>query len=331
MEIFKAIIHKIDKEQSQAPSLQLSSHSLVIEEHVTLLGTRLNNAFRKDENVLKTEFLESENIFQLGAKRFVRSSSEEDFLNFSVTSIHRMIDLLTGNNLATGGYFVYLHYKYWNQNFLGVFIVRDEEELIFKRQEDDTFEVNSTTVVNTNKLAMAVRVNLENINESRYLHFTKKQAHLSQYFFDWIEADLAPKNSEDTEALIHLIHNLTYDELPRDSETGEYLTPDEFKSRFYENILSTGRIVRLTDLGRTFWDDENFLIDKFESLGKEISNEFQAPTKILKKLMKYELKSGRLRLVFSQNDITSGRVTINDENTSLIITDTELISQFNSL
>lgn len=332
MEIFSAIIHKIDKEQSQAPSLQLSLQSLTIEEQVTILGTRLNNAFRKDENVLKTEFLSNPNIFQNGARTFSRNLTQDSFLDFSRSSIHRMIDLMTGNNLATGGYFVYLYYNYRNQNFLGVFMVRDEEELIFKRKADNsTFEVNSTTVVNTNKLAMAVRVNIDNISDTRYLHFTKKQAHLSQYFFDWIEADLAPKNSEDAQHLIDLIHHLEPGELPINPETNERLNPDEFKTRFYDNILSTGRMVRLTDLGSTFWNDENFLINKFEEMGVEISTEFQAPAKILRKLMKYELKSGRLRLVFSQNDISSGRVALNDESTSLIITDEDLITQFNNL
>lgn len=333
MEVRKSIIHLIEKEQSANPSLQLSASLMEIEENVSMLAEKLNDAFRKDERVLKTEFInDNSQAFQNGVQTFVNTPTNDTFLTFSETSIRRMIDLLTGNNLATGGYFVYTEYVYRNINYLGVFIVRDEEEIIFKRDEEGGFEVNTTIVVNTNKLAMAVRIDIDKLrtDEQRYLHFTKKQAHLSQYFFDWIEANLAERSAEDTQKLISLVNRLGLNEFPVNPDNNERYTPDEFRTKLYDNILSSGRIVRIRDISRTFWDDEDFLTNKFEELEIEISSEFQAPESSLKKLKKYEIVSGKIKLVFSQNDIDAGRVSLGDGN-QIIIESEELVRKFNSI
>lgn len=333
MEVRKSIIHLIEKEQSANPSLQLSASLMEIEENVSMLAEKLNDAFRKDERVLKTEFInDNSQAFQNGVQTFVNNATNDTFLTFSETSIRRMIDLLTGNNLATGGYFVYTEYVYRNINYLGVFIVRDEEEIIFKRDEEGGFEVNTTIVVNTNKLAMAVRIDIDKLrtDEQRYLHFTKKQAHLSQYFFDWIEANLAERSAEDTQKLISLVNRLGLNEFPVNPDNNERYTPDEFRTKLYDNILSSGRIVRIRDISRTFWDDEDFLTNKFEELEIEISSEFQAPESSLKKLKKYEIVSGKIKLVFSQNDIDAGRISLGDGN-QIIIESEELVRKFNSI
>jgi nucleoid-associated protein len=333
MIVHKSIIHMIEKEQSGNPSLHLSPSLMVIDENVTMLTEKLNDSFRKDEKVLKTEFIVAEpKAFQISARFFVSDFTNDNFMNFSVNSINRMIDLLTGNNLATGGYFVYSEYTYRNINYLGVFIVRDEEEIIFNKDENGEFEVNTTTIVNTNKLAMAVRIDLGKLghNQTRYLHFTKKQAHLSQYFFDWIEADLADKSAEDTQKLLDLVNQLHINDFPLNPENSERYTPDEFRTKLYDNILSTGRIVRIRDISRTFWDDDDFLTNKFEELEIEISTEFQAPESTLKKLKKYEISAGKIKLVFSQNDLDSGRIWLGDEN-QIIIRSEDLVRKFNTI
>lgn len=333
MIVQKSIIHLIEKKQSGNPSLHLSPSLMVIDENVTKLTEKLNDSFRKDEKVLKTEFIVSEpKVFQISTRTFVTNFSNENFMNFSVNSIKRMIDLLSGNNLATGGYFVYSEYTYRKINYLGVFIVKDEEEIIFKRGKNGDYEVNTTTIVNTSKLAMAIRIDLDKLckNQNRHLHFTKKQAHLSQYFFDWIEADLADKSTEDTQKLLELVNQLHINEFPINPENSERYTPDEFRTKLYDNILSTGRIVRIREISRTFWDDDDFLTNKFEELEIEISTEFQAPESTLKKLKKYEISAGKIKLVFSQNDIDSGRIWLGDEN-QIIIRSEDLVRKFNKI
>lgn len=330
MEVKRAIIHQIVKEQSVAPSLISSSSLLELNENILTLGFKLNEAFKKDEKVLKTEFIETQNVFQKELRNFVNLYDDNSFLKFSNDSIVRMIDLLTTNNLATGGYFVYLEYQYRNSNFVGVYIVRDEEELIFKRSSnDENFEVQPTTIVNTNKLAMAVRVMVDKINENRYLHFTKKQQYLAEYFFNWIEANLAPKSDDDTKKLIQLLMQLNAEDLPKKPESEERYNMDEIRTMVFDNIQSTGRIVRIKDLSQSLWNDREFLDDKCEEYDIHLSGEFQANYSILKKLKKYEISSGKIKLSFSQNDIDQGRVILGESN-QIIIESEELVRKYNS-
>lgn len=330
----RIIIHFVDKEQGTQPVPDKSTSILDIEDNVNNLTERLNEAFKKDEKVLRTEFKEDRLAFQLSSRTYIDSLTDEEFLEFASISFDRMVDLLRGNNLATGGYFVYIDYVYRNINYLAVFIVRDAEEIIFDKPENsENFVVNTTTIINTNKLAMAVRIDMRKIREDepRYLHFTNKQSHQSAYFIDWIEAELADKSSDDSSALIYLINNLHGEDIPINPETNEQFDSEEFRKRLYDNIHSSGRIVRLREISSTFWNNEDFLQNKIEELGLDMSNEFQAVESILKRLKKYEIISGKIKLAFSQNDIDEGRVSIGDNDNQIIIESEQLRRAFDNL
>lgn len=329
----KIIIHLIDKEQGTDPILIPSANLLVVNENVDNLTERLNDSFRKDEKVLRTEFKENRLIFQNGVRNFSVDNSNQLFFDFSNDSLGRMIDLMSGVNLATGGYFVYIHYTYRNTNYLGVFVVRDIEQIIFDKPEDsENFTVDTTTVINTDKLAMAVRIDLDRLtnNQPRYLHFTKKQTHQSRYFIDWIEAELADKSGDDTLALINLINNLNDDEFPINQETNQRYESEDFRRHLLNHINSSGKIVRIRELSNTYWQNEDFLIDKAEELGLDINGEFQGVDKFLKRLNAYEIKSGKVKLIFSQKDIDDGIVYKGDNN-QIIINSEELSNAFDNL
>ena len=329
----KIIIHLINKEQGTDPILIPSANLLVVNENVDNLTERLNDSFRKDEKVLKTEFKENRLAFQNGVRNYSNQNSDNLFINFSNDSLTRMIDLLSGVNLATGGYFVYINYIYRNINYLGVFVVRDIEQIIFDKPEDsDNFTVDTTTVINTDKLAMAVRIDLDRLinNQPRYLHFTKKQTHQSRYFIDWIEAELADKSSDDTLALIHLINSLNDDELPINQETNQRYESEDFRRHLLNHINSSGKIVRIKELSNTYWQNEDFLIDRAEELGLAINGEFQGVDKYLRRLNAYEIKSGKVKLIFSQKDIDDG-IIFKGDNNQIIINSEELSNAFDNL
>jgi nucleoid-associated protein len=332
MQLTKAVIHLIDKEQGTNPRLDKSSATLSIDANSVELAERLNEAFKRDEKVLKTEFVETKNVFQTNIEIFSRDSSTENFMEFTKRSLDRMGDLMSGNNFATGGYFVYMEYKYRNTNYLAVFMVRDSEEIIFKKTDSNNYTVNTTTIVDTSKLAMAVRVNYLGFinNQKRYLHYTKRQQHQSDYFIRWIEADMAEKSIDDTKALLKIIDSLDTTDLPVKPESGERYSSEEFRNHLYDFINSSGRLVRVRDLSRTFWDNENFLSEKAEDFNIDINGEFQAALSILKQLKKYELKSGKIKISFSKADKDRGRVRRGDNN-QIIIDSEEIRRKFDGL
>jgi nucleoid-associated protein len=327
MEVIKIIIHLIDKEQGTNPRLDKSLTLLTIEANINVLAEKLNDAFKKDSRILRTEFLEEVNVFQEGVSLFSLENNDENFFNLSSNSLDRMGDLMVGNNFATGGYFVYINYVYRSTNYLGVFIVRDSEEIIFKKVEDsENFIVNTTTIVDTNKLAMAVRIDLDKLvnGEDRYLHFTHRQQHLSAYFITWIEADLAEKSIEDTTKFIDLINRLPELELPLKPESSERYNSEEFRNLIHDNINSAGNLIRIRELSSTFWDNSDYLTDKIEEYGLDINDVFQATVSILRRLKKLEIKSGKIKLSFSQSDIDRGRIRAIEGSNQIILESEEL-------
>ena len=147
---------------------------------------------------------------------------------------------------------------------MGVFLVRDSEEIIFDKDEDGMFIVNKTVIINTKRLAMAARINKNKLqkNKSRYLHFTFKQADISDYFVSWIEVRLSEKNLEDTKTLVNLINN--HVEMPIDPATQAFYEPEKLRNSVYDYIQSVGRVVKISELSSAFWDDKDYLATVIE-------------------------------------------------------------------
>lgn len=313
MEISKVTIHQIKKEQGISyTELFESSILLDVNENVQNLIEKLNEAFAKDEKVIKSEFLEEVNVFQRTLKGYNESEDEnnnDQFLNFTRDSIGRIRDLLTGATLATGGYFVFSEYLYRTRRYVSVFLVRDSEELIFNRSaEGNYFVVDKTTIINTSKLAMAVRVDLARLTDGadRYLHFTHKQADISDYFITWIEVQISDKSREDTVALVNLINNI--DPLPIDPATNSPYEAEKFRNKIYDHIQSVGRVVKISELSNSFWGNRDFLSNHIEENDININQEFRAAPSVLTRLKKYTVNAGSIKLSFSKSDISSGRV-----------------------
>ncbi|SDR90363.1 nucleoid-associated protein [Winogradskyella sediminis] len=332
--IKRLTIHQIEKQQSVLEAHLKTSKGLIpIDEKVDFLVEKLNDAFRNDEKVVRTEFLEEEEeeeVFQKSLKSFVESETDELFYKFSINALKKMKKILQSTTLATGGYFVFVNYQYGDGSYVGVFIVRDSKEVIFNRNDEDNFEVNMTTIINTDKLAMAVRIDSGRLeeNKDRYLQFTHKLSSTSNYFSEWIEADLLDKSEDDTKALISLINGLT--EFPINPETGERYGGEEFRIKVYDHINSAGRVVRLSELGKTFWNDSNYLTNYIDENEIQINHQFQAVSTILGRLKKYEIKSGKVKLSFSRADIENGTINVGNDD-QIIISDSALRRKYDEL
>lgn len=318
MNVQRIVIHQIEKEQGVLEAhLTKSTSILQVDDDVVFLVEKLNDAFRKDEKVVKTEFKEEPQDFQNGVVDYIESIDDDSFYDLSVKSITALSNQLRASPLASGGYFVFIHYEHRNTDFLSVYLVRDTEEVMFKRGENQNFRVNKTTVVNTSKLAMACRIDIEKLQneEPRYLHFTHKQISISEYFVNWIEASLADKSKEDTSTLIKMISNV---ELPRDPDTNEKYEEDKFRKNLFDYISSVGRVVKIREISENFWGNSEFLPDFIEENNLQINMEFQATPSLLRQLNRYVFKAGKVRLSFAKGDWTRGTIYRGDDNLVII-------------
>lgn len=330
--VHRIVIHQIEKEQGvQEAHLKKSEELIDVDDNVEFLCDRLNDAFKKDEKVIKTEFIDTqEKVFQHQIKDYSSNPNNTKFYDLSIEAIDELRASLQGNPLAKGGYFVFAHFTYRNTELVAVFLVRDSEEVMFDRDPSiSSFIVNKTTVIDTSKLAMACRIDLGKLgdNDFRYLHFTHRQTEISEYFINWIEASLADKSKEDSRNFLKLID---FVDLPLDQETNEVYDGDKLRANIFEYVKTAGKVVRVRDISKQFWDDSDYLSSLAEEKEITINQEFQAVNSIFQQLKKYELKSGRIKLSFAKGDYEQGTVRLGDEN-QIVIESQELRDKLEGL
>ena len=334
MNVSKVIIHEIEKRHGiQEAHLTFSENLLANNDRTFRLIDQLNKSFRTDSKVVSTEFEELErHYFKNDFDNYLRRGNNNDFIEFSSSTLRELARSLRILPFAVGGYYVYSSYSNLGRNYLGIFIIRDAERLLFKRNRNDTnFEVDETKIVDTEKLAMACRIDVGKYDndELRYLHFTNyNQRDISEYFIQWIEASLVDKSREDTQQLIKIINNI---DIPVDPDTQEQYDEDKFRNKIFDHINSTGKIVRLRELGANFWDNEDFILDYIDTHDIEINNEFRATGTVLNRLKKYEIAAGNLKISFKQSDLNERNIRPGDRRNTIIIESVALRTKLEEL
>ncbi|MBX2983219.1 MAG: nucleoid-associated protein [Flavobacteriales bacterium] len=329
---FSLVIHAIRKKAGVNEAFVKESASCVpADENRQDLCQRLNSAFRKDERVIKTEFTQMEEPrFKPQFVALQEKLNETTFLNFSKRVTHHLAQRMQTIPLAVGGYMVYGQYDVEGRTYLGLFLVRDVEEIAFN-DEEGAFEIKKMVVINTNRLAMSARLNLgaDLTGDLRYLEITHSQQHESEYFMNWLEANLQPKSSEDTKALVALINAIPTERLPINPETKAPYDATEFRGKVFDYTQSVGKNVDLKQLGLAFYNDEDFFIHLAEKNDIQVSTQFAADNRILRKLKKYEVKSGTLKLVFTQSDVDDGVVKQHGKK-AIVITSEKMRAAFDT-
>jgi nucleoid-associated protein len=324
MKAKRTIIHGIRKEKNvNEGHLQMSKAHLPESAATNLLGEKLNKTFQRDKKVIRSEFESGPLAFQKGVAKMKTTSGDEAFMKWSVESMKRLKDLISSAPLATGGYLVFMEFEVDSIEFAGAYFVRESPVVSF-HMEDDTYQIDVEKGIDTSELAMAARVNLKRYRagNDRYHEFTFSGPKKSDYFAKWVEVSLLDKSTEDSEALVRLINLLP--EFPIDPDTGEAFEGDKFRKQVLGNINSVGGTVRLNEISKAYWDDEDYLTDFAQKSDIQISHEFQAVDNIIKQLQKYKVKSRSLELAFAKSDLENGRIVLGDEGDQVIITDSKI-------
>lgn len=334
MNVSKVIIHEIEKRQGHREAFLTSSKDLLpIEERTNKLIEQLNKSFGNESKIVRTEFEELErHFFKPELDNLLKENNDRHFYEFSILTINQLRNKLQDSPFATGGYYVFVNYENLGREYLGIFIVRDSDKLLFKRNENNTgFEIDEATIVDTEKLAMACRIDIGRYSEDeiRYLQFTNYlKQDISDYFIHWIEANVAHKSRDDSNQLIKILNNI---KLPIDPDTDKIFTEDKFFEKVYNHINSTSKVVRLKELSASFWDDENFLLNYVEENDIEINNEFRAISAIVKKLKFREIKADNIRIIFKQGNLNNGNIRRGKSPKTIIIESEALRREFDNL
>jgi nucleoid-associated protein len=312
------IIHELTKEaESPEATLFLSQETLPLDERSHQLVEKLNDIFDQKSDTLQGFFSSPEDAlfpgyFQdLVAKNFDAPA----FVDFSRESMQALQLSLQGVTGAKGGYLVYALYEIFDVQLLGIFLIRDTEGVVFQKEED-LFSINPITYLNTDKLAMAGRIDINKFSSGNarcleLIKHTKSQKTISEYFINWIGLDQPESSRELTKTFLNLVEELP---LPKMPESDQHMTETEFKEEVMNFAMSRPhKTLKLEEFDQQFYGEEGTAKSFVQENEIPLEQEFRFDQNTIKRFFHYRASSDGITLHFNQKHLTSGMVILEDD------------------
>lgn len=314
------IIHEIEKEAEQGDAtLFLSTATLPIDERAEELVEKLNANFMQKNDVLQGSLSSPEDaLFPGYFQNLVEANFEESaFLDFSKETMNALQLAIQGVIAAKGGYLVYADYKHFGSHILGIFLVRDEEGVVFNRKADDSgFDLNNTTYLNTNRLALACRIQVDKSKggQNRFVElikYAKSQKEISDYFMNWIGLDQPATSKELTTTFLQMTSELP---LPVDEDSGATMPEQQFQEKVMGFAMKNPeKVIKLEDFNQEFYGSEPTTQQFVRENEVPIDAEFRFDQNALKRFFNYRVSAEGITINFSKTEMTSGKVSIEDD------------------
>lgn len=320
MEFDKIVIHELIKLQKVlSAEVFLTNEYLERNAKSDRLGMKLNESFSKDD-ITHGIFKMDDNEFYYYFNQYRNNNNLGTFLEFTRTVTEELSGIIGGEYWAKGGFLVFVEYSVNSTRFVGVYLIRDVEGVLFqKNEEDNTFAINTVPYIDTNKLAMGCRINIDKVDnhDGNHLSLIKNgQKDISEYFFKWIGVDKPESNKEFTDKLFNMISDLGPAINP---ETGNPYDINSMREFAFNSIKSSAsKTVNLRQLGYSLYGDEEILINFAHSNNIAIDTEFRYDSKSLNKFKKIDVNRDGIRLTFSRGDIKT-KIRLSEENEGQII------------
>lgn len=312
------IIHELVKEaDSPEATLFLSQDTAFIDEKSHNLVEKLNEIFEQKSDTLQGFFSSPEDALFPGYFQDLVNADfgEPAFLHFSKESMQALQLSLQGVTGAKGGYLIYALYEVFEVQLLGVFLIRDTEGMVFEKK-DHSFNLNPITYLNTDKLAMAGRIDISKFsqNNSRCLELikhTKSQKTISEYFINWIGLDQPESSRSLTKTFLNMVEELP---LPKQADSNQVMTESEFKEEVMNFAMSRPyKTIKLEEFDQEFYGDEKITKEFIQENEIQIDSEFRFDHNTIKKLFNFRATSEGLTLSFNQKHISSGMISLEDD------------------
>ena len=319
MNLTGAIIHEIEKQPQVNGAVSFLSEVLLsINADTSRLAQSLNSAFSREKSSYGN-FETSANLFYNNMMVHQIAQTDKSFIEFTKEVTRNLTTILSTIFFAKGGFFVFCKYSIVNSNFISVYLVRDVEGVLFNKDNvNHTFQISPVKYLDTNKLAMGARVNMDKLTNNDNNHITltnSNQSDISDYFIDWIGMTRPESNADFTNNLFQIISSINK---PININTGQIYDINDFREATYDLIKATpNKVVNLRDLSTSFFGNENTLIDYAEANGYELDHEFRYDGRALNKFRRINANRDGIRLSFSRGDLDS-KIILSDEDDELV-------------
>lgn len=319
MNLTHCVVHEIDKEAGETSARAHYSASLMpITDNLSSLIEQLAKTFGGDR-LVNARFDESPGkLFPQKFSDYVRGMpGDEEFLNYTHQVVGHLETVIQGKSGAKGGYLVICAYDDSEGHRHGIFLLRNTTGRIFRRT-DKGFEIEPVTHLDTNKLAMACRIDVSRFrqNSGTYLELThRSESEVSAYFSDWIGAEETLSSRKLTASLAELLAGI--ETLP-DAETGEIPSQAQTFERAYEHVRANpSKVVDIHELSQELYGSPARIEEYAQERGIELEPEFRYNPAALKELVVLKAAAEGIDLKFPRSAMEDGLMYIEGEGANL--------------
>jgi nucleoid-associated protein len=330
MELKNLIIHKLNKDEkvTEKASLDHSEKTLNITNKEILFVQELNNKYSSHSQTYG-KFVESEDGNGAGSfPFFLNDQKNYPFQEFSIEASKKLKEIVDSIAPAKGGYVVFAEY-YNHNNFLSVFLIRDTKSSVLKKNTSErVYEINDTIHVDTDRLAMACRINIDNYfkDKETYLTFINKRSEDAKFFLKWMSANDTSDSKKDTNTLHAILRRM---DIPNDEDNAPQ-TQADFFSKLHQFIVQkkkTDSYININELSKVFFGDENKIKNFAKELNVPLNEEFRPDATELKRFISIKAKADKITLEFPQEYILDKKVRILESQGQVIIDSIELVNK----
>lgn len=330
MEVHHLIVHELIKAPQEGEAqLFLSKACLPPEERAQQLIGKLNQTFDQKSDTLLGYFSGPEDALFPGYFHLLAEAdyTEEAFLSFSRETMQALQLSLQGVTGAKGGYLVYAYYTVGERQLLGIFLVRDTEGIVFDKHSD-SFDLRTITHLNTDRLAMAGRIDLQAFQNGQQrclelIKHTNSQRTISEYFTNWIGLDRPASSRDLTNSFLDMVEQLPP---PPSEETGEPMPKEVFQEQVMQYAMSNPqKTISVQAFDEEFYNSQPTAQTFAQEQALPLEDEFRFDQGTLKRHFQLRLSAAGIRLQFNRSDYQDGLVRI--EGDEIIITSPELIER----
>jgi len=331
LHINQLIIHELEKEaDSPEAILFLSDESIPIEERAESLVQKLNHTFDGKAEVLQGYLSSPEDaLFPAHFQEMVNSGLDgKAFTHFSRESMQALQLSLQGITGAKGGYLVYADYLVDESPVLGIFLVRNTEGVIFRRSEKgNAFNLDATTYLNTDRLAMACRIHLNQTRNGSYyaelIKHARSQKEISAYFINWVGLLQAESSKDLTSSFLDVVSHLP---LPIDEETGEMMQEGTFREEVMNYALkSPQKMIEVEKFDQQFYGDQGTVKQYVQENEITLEPSFRFDDNTVRRFYNCRVYAQGIALTFNRGHYENKQIEI--EGDSIVIRSPELVEK----
>ena len=333
MEILRhLIIHELRKTaDSSEAHLLLSETAAPRDERANMLVGKLHHTFESKNDILQGFLSPPEDaLFPGYFQHWVETGMRgEGFVQFTRDSMQALQLALQGVTGAKGGYLVFADYGEDEGRTLGIFLVRDTEGLIFRHEsERDAFTLDDVTYLDTQRLAMACRIQLHRLQDGgrnvQLIKHAKSQATISEYFINWIGLERPESSRELTDTFMEVVEHLP---LPMNEETGQPMSSHQFQKEALSFALkSPQQTLEVKDFEANFYGEGQHPVQEFlQNNELEMDQSFRVDNNALRRHYNYRATVNGLSISFNRDHLADGDIRI--EGQRIIIDLPELVEK----